>query len=415
MDYGFSYDENGNITQISDGLNPILTGDYEYDPLDRLSEETKNSEARAYDYDVVGNRTQIRNPVDDSVLQANQYGTTSNRLTLQDGAAIGSDPVGNIIDWGMKGWTYDLRNRMKEYKEAGTAKAIYEYNGLGQRIKKTRPDQSVERTTLLHFNSAGQIIQETFFDSVNNPVETRSYIWADAMPVGYLKQIIVNGNAIVEHKLVFLHADQLDTPRVGTNEVGTIAWRWDSDAFGVGVAQEIDDGTTALAKIGLRMPGQLYDEESGAFYNYFRDYDPSLGRFIQSDPIGLQGGLNTYAYVGSNPLMYTDPLGLAWYTTGVDYHGTKNWTIGLLTRLATLDRGTTLNAYYFEHSTRDTIQTWYSHPDDPQNKRESCMPGDPAVGDTRLIEQSFGYHTQDTGYKPPGMYWSPGVNSPTWD
>ena len=67
---------------------------------------------------------------------------------------------------------------------------------------------------------------------------------------------------------------------------------------------------TGYETTDLRFPGQLADAESGLSYNYFRDYDPSLGRYVESDPIGLSGGLNTYGYVGGNPLGYSDPLGL---------------------------------------------------------------------------------------------------------
>ncbi len=65
------------------------------------------------------------------------------------------------------------------------------------------------------------------------------------------------------------------------------------------------------AASSVRYPGQYFDAESGLHYNYYRDYEPSTGRYVQSDPIGLEGGINTYGYVLANPLRYTDPQGLS--------------------------------------------------------------------------------------------------------
>jgi RHS repeat-associated protein len=106
----------------------------------------------------------------------------------------------------------------------------------------------------------------------------------------------------------YIHTDHLNTPRrISDNQ---IVWRWDNDPFGRHTANEDPDGDSQLFTFSLRYPGQYYDEETGLHYNYFRDYDPSTGRYIQSDPIRLEGGLNTYAYVGGNPTAYVDPLGL---------------------------------------------------------------------------------------------------------
>ena len=69
--------------------------------------------------------------------------------------------------------------------------------------------------------------------------------------------------------------------------------------------------------ISLRFAGQVFDADTGLHYNYFRDYDPWTGRYIQSDPIGLEGGLNTYGYVGGNPLRFIDPEGLQAGAIGV--------------------------------------------------------------------------------------------------
>ncbi|MVF20812.1 RHS repeat-associated core domain-containing protein, partial [Methylocaldum sp. BRCS4] len=85
---------------------------------------------------------------------------------------------------------------------------------------------------------------------------------------------------------------------------GSIVWTADYEPFGQ--ASLVNPSVT----VNLRLPGQYFDAETGLHYNVFRDYDPSLGRYIESDPIGLGGGLNTYAYVLNDPVNWVDPLGL---------------------------------------------------------------------------------------------------------
>jgi RHS repeat-associated protein len=111
-------------------------------------------------------------------------------------------------------------------------------------------------------------------------------------------------------QIYFIHTDHLNTPRLITNNVGQAVWSWNNDdPFGANVPNQ---NPSALGdfECNLRLPGQYFDRETNLRYNYFRDYDSGSGRYIQSDPIGLQAGINTYAHVLNNPLSYIDPFGL---------------------------------------------------------------------------------------------------------
>jgi RHS repeat-associated protein len=126
----------------------------------------------------------------------------------------------------------------------------------------------------------------------------------------YQGTTLIGGDTSTAALLHFIHVDHLNTPRLVANQSGQTVWRWDQqEAFGVNVPDENPSGLGGF-EFPLRYAGQYFDKETNLRYNLFRDYDPSIARYVESDPIGLEGGLNTYAYVRGNPLVFYDPDGL---------------------------------------------------------------------------------------------------------
>ena len=114
-------------------------------------------------------------------------------------------------------------------------------------------------------------------------------VWLDGLPVG----VLAGGTQF--HVI----PDHLGAPYAATDTSGNTVWTWNHDPFGNGAAPVYN----------LRFPGQYFDTETEFHYNMARTYDPTTGRYLQSDPIGLAGGVNTYAYVGGNPVNLVDPKG----------------------------------------------------------------------------------------------------------
>lgn len=119
--------------------------------------------------------------------------------------------------------------------------------------------------------------------------------------------LILTGCLLVSQQVsaatYYFHTDHLGTPQALTNNNQTVVWKGDYDPFGKATE------TVAMVEQNLRFPGQYLDRESGLHYNYYRTYDPQTGRYTQSDPIGLAGGVNTFGYAYQNPNIYTDPTG----------------------------------------------------------------------------------------------------------
>ena len=187
------------------------------------------------------------------------------------------------------------------------------------------PDASAASITIYHYDLSGKLIAET---SEAGEAQ-RDYIWANQTPAAQID----HSSTANQDSVNYLHTDHLLTPRFATNGGQQVIWRWEGEAFGEAEANEDPDGDASLTRVNLRFPGQYFDGESGLHYNYFRDYDPSLGRYIQSDPRGIlldfsdpqrqvatdlgvpipdddPFGLNhNYGYANQSPLINIDPTG----------------------------------------------------------------------------------------------------------
>ncbi|GAA6121153.1 RHS repeat-associated core domain-containing protein [Acidovorax sp. FG27] len=197
---------------------------------------------------------------------------------------------------------YDLRQRLATLTTtAGTTR--YTYDAGGQRVRKAGPATG---TVLYVYDPQGQLLGE--YDSAGRAI--REYVWLHSMPVAIFTPQSATSAVTAPPVVYYLHADHLGTPRVAMDTSGNVRWSWLADPFGASAANEAPTASMAPLKVSLRLPGQVFDQESGLHYNYMRDYFPGTGRYVQSDPIGLRGGVNTFAYVGGHPLSYSDPSGL---------------------------------------------------------------------------------------------------------
>jgi len=321
------YDERGNLSRLT--LEGIGT-DYRYDGHDRLRAEGTPGNQQ-FDLDADGNRLSDR-------LSRYRVAPGAQRLADRDGVALVHGPGGHLLSdrvwlggrWVQREFIWNLAGQLDTVRVNGVAVASYRYNAAGQRTRKTltSPPQGVPAVTLYRHDPEGQLVLEVTATAVLGPgialpagsVLAR-YIWHDATPVAIVWPPMTPGNPNgTSDRIVYLHTDHLNTPRRATDARGVVVWSWKSDAFGSTAPQEDVDNDGVRTVINLRFPGQYYDVESGLHYNWHRYYDPQVGRYTQSDPIGLEGGTNTFAYVGSQPTLLTDPLGLATFMCRAPLH-----------------------------------------------------------------------------------------------
>ncbi|EKZ5698102.1 RHS domain-containing protein [Klebsiella pneumoniae] len=289
----------GRLTSVDDG-NGVRR--YGYTPEGWLAYETWETHGQSlttqYQYDGAGLITKITYPSGREVsytrdlagdvieVATTQAGTTTSLASQIERAPFG--PVTSMVRWNgiSESRSLDLNYRVTGIDATRVHSLVYRYNHLDQRVTKTLNGQ----TRLLIYGLAGNLIEE--LDAATGDV-LAEYIWLDGTPLSFAQS----------GQTYQVHVDHLGTPKALTDASGQVVWKASYSPFGKASI------TTQGPTFNLRFPGQYYDAETGLHYNWRRYYDPNTGRYITSDPIGLAGGINTYAYALSNPIGNADPTG----------------------------------------------------------------------------------------------------------
>jgi RHS repeat-associated protein len=284
----YTYNANGNITNIDVTNNQSKNQAFTYDPLNRLLTASGIYGSIGYTYDKVGNRL-IRTVNDDTETCSYISGTNKlQEITGSNPATFAYDTNGNTTGIGGITLIYDQNNRLIRAKEDSNVLGEYTYNGLGQRVIK----QAGGVTTLFFYDFSGNLVGE----SLSNGTVSSEYIY-----MGESRLARVNS---INNVIYYDCNDHLGTPQVITDENGVGVWEATYRPFG---EAQVDPNSRVVNN--CRFPGQYYDQETGLQYNYFRDYHPGIGRYVEPDPIGLEGGINLYAYCFNDSVNLIDPSG----------------------------------------------------------------------------------------------------------
>ena len=296
----YEYDDYGKIVGISQDGQAQRFG-YSAGQLSEASTITGNYN---YQYDVSGNRTavsaQATNDDHESALDYSAVATGNrleSRIDEQSGEEIAYryNAAGSPIAIGDLNYTYNADQRPIEITRDGDIVAQYSYNTFGERIKKVTYSQNQKKVTYYLYDNR-TLVAEIDGDTL----EQRQTV--------YLKHVQVVH--LIGNDVFAVHTDNLGTPKLLTSTEGETVWQATYTPLGEALISQ------HAIEFNLRFPGQYADAETGTHYNYQRDYDPRAGRYLTSDPIGLAGGDNTYAYANNNVLGAIDALGLFTTITG---------------------------------------------------------------------------------------------------
>ncbi|WP_285414861.1 RHS repeat-associated core domain-containing protein [Variovorax sp. efr-133-TYG-130] len=342
----YSYDKAGQLIGIGDSRRGNLS--YRYDPVGRLLEANSRVGRETFAFDPAGNI--VDPPATNDPLRHPANKLLDNLLKNYAGTSYRYDERGNMTERVRHGWrtvfAWDGFNRMTAATDQRGITTSFSYDALGRRLSKS----SGETTTL--FGWDGDVLAFESTQSKSAMEEGGEHGWSvhyiheanSFVPLVQVRQAramalseTTDAKALMEanggvydieqdplwngeqrqvprafdrREMAFYQCDHLGTPQELTDHEGSIAWSAQYKAWGEAREAISEAGRRAGFRNPIRFQGQYWDEETGLHYNRYRYYEPSLGRFLSRDLMGLLGGINTHAY-SLNPTEWVDPLGLS--------------------------------------------------------------------------------------------------------
>jgi RHS repeat-associated protein len=283
-----------------------VSGAWTYDANNRLTQRGSGAGATSYQYDNAGNLTQ----------KTEAGATTTYRYDTQNRLIEVALAQSGVTEQVIARYGYDPQDRRiwKEQYASKTGEPLL----IAQRTLYLYSDQGLLAEAAQTFSSADASI-------ITVPTITTQYGLRPGSPWGMAPLFIQTKNSAGQTSMAYYHHDQLGTPLQATDKAGNIVWAASFDAFGrasITTPQATVDKPTIASN--LRLPGQYEDLETGLHYNWHRYYDAEVGRYVTSDPIGVEGGINRYSYVGGSPLSFVDPMGL--YTEVIRWASSPGFT-----------------------------------------------------------------------------------------
>jgi RHS repeat-associated protein len=302
--YRYVYDQLSRLSAVNDANNAPLAS-YTYDILNNRTSKSEAGSTLFYNHDIVNQLKEIRSgSPSGTLLTSMQYDDSGNMTSRVDGSVTTT-------------LAYNVLNQLSQVGKTGLPTETYGYDDSGRRVRKTVGVESD------YFVYQGDAILAQYSDASGGwATASASYTQGAGIDQPFLR---VDGTGTNKQ---FYHQDGLGSVIAITDQTGVNAATQRFDAWGNAVASS----GTPISQYGYtgREP-----DATGLMYYRARYYSPDVGRFTQSDPIGLNGGINFYSYVGGNPVNLKDPTGLCPVCAAVVVWGLENTSaIGITAAVA---------------------------------------------------------------------------------